>query len=354
MKTNKYKKVSKKGRTQLVIKSMKGQSLNLREVEDMQNGSIPNVVQVNVEVRKGSFVLNYDITNYIPLEQYMHTIVNRTTFAQIILQILRTIQTMTEAYYNPQNLILEIDKVFINPSTDKVLFVFLPILYYNSNGSVRDFLIQLIYHTTFDGTEDASYVKDCLDILQKNMNFSAVELEEYLIRLIPKTENQAENKDIGGIFQKEAYDPFMESGKQESSFDDKVQTEGGKDNVVHNVVSRSTRMTESLSDTGSSDTGLLGAEMSYIKQLRTGKIYYLKEAETMLGKQQCEFEIIDNSAVSRQHAMIQKREGTFYLVDMKSTNGTKVNGQNIVPGEAVLLQDETRFELADEKFIFYK
>ena len=36
MKTNKYKKVKKKGRVYVTVDSIKGQNLNLREVEDIQ------------------------------------------------------------------------------------------------------------------------------------------------------------------------------------------------------------------------------------------------------------------------------------------------------------------------------
>ena len=63
--------------------------------------------------------------------------------------------------------------------------------------------------------------------------------------------------------------------------------------------------------------------------MRTGKKYYLNSNEVTIGKRQCEIEIADNPAVSKHHAMIQKKEGNYYLVDLNSTNGTKVNGKKI-------------------------
>lgn len=355
MKINKYKKVSKKGRDKIVIASIKGQNLNLREVEDIQNGVLQSVLPLEVEVKKNSFKLKYDITNYMSLEQYLHTIVNRTKYAKLMLQILETIHEMTEAYYNPQNLLLEIDKVFFNPSTDKIFFVFVPILYYDSGSSLKDFLIQIIYHTTFDSTEDTSYAGKCLDILQKNMNFSVVEMEEYLRSLLLDTKMKAtDTNDTSRTLQKE-YDPFAVVEQMGTSFKPKeIVHEQNTDRDI-SMKGRSTRMTESLSSIGSSDTIILGAAArSYIKQLRTGKIYYLDVAETTIGKAQCQIVIKDNSAVSKYHAVIQKLEGEFYLIDKKSTNGTKVNGKKIVSGEPVLLKDETQFELANEKFIFYQ
>jgi pSer/pThr/pTyr-binding forkhead associated (FHA) protein len=38
---------------------------------------------------------------------------------------------------------------------------------------------------------------------------------------------------------------------------------------------------------------------------------------------------IDDSSVSREHAMIERRDGRFVLEDLKSTNGTFINGKFI-------------------------
>lgn len=39
--------------------------------------------------------------------------------------------------------------------------------------------------------------------------------------------------------------------------------------------------------------------------------------------------VIDNTAISRQHSSLELRDGRHYLADMKSTNGTTVNGKKI-------------------------
>lgn len=355
MRTNKYKKVSKKGRDKIIIASIKGQNLNQREVEDIQNGVLQSVLPLEVEVKKNAFKLNYDITNYMSLEQYLHTIVNREKYAKLMLQILEIIRSMSEAYYNPQNLLLEIDKVFFNPSTEKIFFVFVPILYYDSGSSLKDFLMQIIYHTTFDSAEDTSYAGECLDILQKNVNFSVVELEEYLRSLLLDINTKIEEVNNASRPLQKVYNPFTSIEKNVTAFEQREVADEQKRDRNISMKGKSTRMTESLSSIGSSDTVLLGAaEKSYIKQLRTGKTYYLDGMETTIGKAQCQIAIKDNSAVSKYHAVIQKLDGKCYLVDKKSTNGTKVNGKKIASDEPILLNDETQFELANEKFIFYQ
>lgn len=348
MKTNKYKKIKKKGRIYVTVDSIKGQNLNLREVEDIQNGILKNVIPLEVDMKRSGFVLKYDITNYMSMEQYLHTIITKQKYAQIMLQILEIIRTMSEAYYNPQNIILNLDNVYMNPSTETIFFIFIPILYFDSGCSVKEFLTQITYQTTFDSSEDTSYVEKCLNILQRNMNFSAVEMEEYLKTILSdKNEPDKSDNQIRSIYRE--YNLAFEEKKAEQPVEERKEE---KENLE---IGRSTRMTESLSNIGSSDTVLLGTESNaYIKQLRTGKKYYLNSNEVTIGKRQCEIEIADNPAVSKHHAMIQKKEGKYYLVDLNSTNGTKVNGKKINADIPEFLQDETQIEFANEKFVFYK
>ncbi len=348
MKTNKYKRIKKKGRIYVTVDSIKGQNLNLREVEDIQNGILKNVIPLEVDMKRAGFVLKYDITNYMSMEQYLHTIITKQKYAQIMLQILEIIRRMSEAYYNPQNIILNLDNVYINPSTETIFFIFIPILYFDSGCSVKDFLTQITYQTTFDSSEDTSYVEKCLNILQRNMNFSAVEMEEYLKTILSdKKEPDKSDNQIRSIYRE--YNLAFEEKKAEQPVKERKEE---KENLE---IGRSTRMTESLSNIGSSDTVLLGTESNaYIKQLRTGKKYYLNSNEVTIGKRQCEIEIADNPAVSKHHAMIQKKEGKYYLVDLNSTNGTKVNGKKINADIPEFLQDETQIEFANEKFVFYE
>lgn len=345
MKVNKCKRISKGGRTHIIIKSLKGQNLNLREIEDMNNGTMEHIVPIEVMSKNKAFTLSYDISNYITLEQYMHTLLDRAKFAQIVVQILNSINDLSEKYYNPQNLILEMDKVYINPSSDKVLFLFVPILYYSSVVSLKDFLIQLIYNTTFDSSEDISYVDACLEILQRNMNFSSVELEEYLRKFLDGNSTDTKPKEESGTSEKEGYDPFGQTFTRESTVCNNEES-----------VFDDFKSTGSLSSIGAeNNTVLLGkAEPSYLKQVRTGRKFVLDEDETRIGKRQCTIEISDNPAVSKQHAAIRKKSGQYYIIDLGSTNGTKIKGSKIIPGEEVLLNDETEFELANEKMIFYQ
>lgn len=60
-----------------------------------------------------------------------------------------------------------------------------------------------------------------------------------------------------------------------------------------------------------------------------GKEYRLGAKRVLIGRaDQCDIPINDSS-VSREHASIERKDGRFLLRDLRSTNGTVVNGKPI-------------------------
>lgn len=58
--------------------------------------------------------------------------------------------------------------------------------------------------------------------------------------------------------------------------------------------------------------------------------------------------VLPSLLASREHAVISKRDGKFYIKDLNSTNGTYVNGQLI--DEAVLIEPEDQVTIGGETF----
>lgn len=62
--------------------------------------------------------------------------------------------------------------------------------------------------------------------------------------------------------------------------------------------------------------------------------------------------VIERDTVSRFHAKFIKQGERICLVDLNSTNGTRVNERELNVGEQVLLSEEDRIWFADEEYIF--
>ncbi len=60
----------------------------------------------------------------------------------------------------------------------------------------------------------------------------------------------------------------------------------------------------------------------------------------------------DNTAISRSHASIVSRDGTYFLVDTNSTNHSFVDGQMIPSNVEVKIEHGTKIMLANEEFEF--
>jgi hypothetical protein len=77
--------------------------------------------------------------------------------------------------------------------------------------------------------------------------------------------------------------------------------------------------------------------------------YQLTEPVTVLGRsRRCDIVLTDPN-VSRQHAEIRRQDGGFLLLDLGSTNGSRVNRRDV---KQVVLQHGDRIELGTTEFLF--
>ena len=88
--------------------------------------------------------------------------------------------------------------------------------------------------------------------------------------------------------------------------------------------------------------------------LDAGRTYRIDKDQTRIGAvpqdggQKNDIVVRDvEHAVSRFHCEIVKRNGQLYVQDLNSSNGTRVDGERLKPGNAALLRRGTRIQMAD-------
>jgi hypothetical protein len=69
-------------------------------------------------------------------------------------------------------------------------------------------------------------------------------------------------------------------------------------------------------------------------------------SELLLGRHHDCDVVLEDATVSRRHAQLRFRDGSWVVRDLESTNGTRVNGQSVVrcrlePGDHLMLGDES-------------
>lgn len=93
--------------------------------------------------------------------------------------------------------------------------------------------------------------------------------------------------------------------------------------------------------------------MAFLERKKTGENIPIDRNKVVIGSgSHADCRITGNKAISREHASISIQDGTCFITDNNSSNGTWVNGICIAPGKAVEIYSETLIKLANEEFIF--
>ena len=93
----------------------------------------------------------------------------------------------------------------------------------------------------------------------------------------------------------------------------------------------------------------------YFVRKKTGEKIYIDKDEFVIGKSanHADYTIRDNTAVSRAHCIISRRNGVCYIRDNNSTNGTFINDQELDRGGERFLTNNVTVKLGDEEFVFF-
>jgi len=85
---------------------------------------------------------------------------------------------------------------------------------------------------------------------------------------------------------------------------------------------------------------------------QNGRNYQLCKGETTIGRSSTnDIQFSGVSSISRQHAKVQEKNGRFYLADLASGSGTKVNGQYI--HQPTLLEPNDQIQFSDTVIVTF-
>ena len=94
------------------------------------------------------------------------------------------------------------------------------------------------------------------------------------------------------------------------------------------------------------------ALISFIKGANQGTTMELVGDKIILGRNQDCTVVLNVPAVSREHAVIRRIQGKFYIEDMKSRNGTFVNNKEVTT--RTLLKDNDKIKICDNLLAFFE
>lgn len=376
---NKIKLANKMGLSQLIIKSLKGQQVSENEVYAINANKVPGLLHLDVVQKGSSFKLIYNITGFISLKEFLKMTLNKQLFAQILQNILANLKAVESAYFNHQYLLMDINQVYVNPNTQHIYFIYVPILMFESGTSLREFLLGIIQHGTFAPGEDNSYVRDYITILNSGINFSVFELEEYINKLLGQNTTQIQEVECPNCKTKlkKGTNYCHACGAKVSGNTGNTGkgvyyplADTGGDAVVEDVVEEEVFIRKDNTQGLSDGTTVLGADPGGTTVLGSEELYtpsypYLIREKTnekisvnkpsfRIGSERkyVDYWVNDNSTVSRSHADIITRKKRYFIIDLNSTNKTYVDGRAIAVEKEVELFSGTKVRLSNEDFTF--
>ncbi len=360
------------GQSFLVIQGQKGQQISEREYYAINSGQIKGLLHATVLWKSKSFKLRYNISGYISLKEFLVNPLNKTTFAKLLNNILVNLKSLQKAYFNYQFILMDINAAMVNPATQEVNFVYVPITFYESGTSLKDFLLSIIQNCSFVSGERNDYVRDYVKILNSGINFSIFELEEYINGLNGGYKSSESGKRCTkcgfALLPNDNFCPacglkanIINVENPQNVYDPLINFSVPSNNDINSIstCSFADNKNEEVYDSFfECDHQKMNYEKirnkAYLVRLSNGEeifisVYPFKIGKDSVNNQYC---ISNNSAVSRCHLEIQCLNNRWYVVDLKSTNKTYVEGQSIPPYVPVEIFNGTNIKVANEAFKF--
>ena len=158
--------------------------LDTMSVEMLARNNVPGLVPLSSSSMDGTISLRYNVTGLKKLSSVFAGTVSRKLLLGVILSICDVYETMASYMLDENTLLLEPDKIYFQPQTERVQLVCLPLANINGQLSLHDFLKQIIFTTRFDQSEDCSHVAQIINYLNGTGSFTAHELRTMVQRLM--------------------------------------------------------------------------------------------------------------------------------------------------------------------------
>lgn len=386
MRMNKCKIIKRKGMRKLLVKGVKGQQLSEWEANAINTDEVVGLLHVDAYKKGFAYHLEYDITGYITFQEYLQIPLTQEAFARMLDNILENLKSIEEKHFNQQLILHDMDKIYINPSTQRVFFAYVPLQPFENSGTLQEMLLDIIQYSAFDENEDSEYVSEYISILNRGINFSVFDLEEYVRTLIKTVNGEYDGETVEcprchaiipaetvlcncgfklhgftgstNVAKSQVYDMFQ-------NYREAAQSHNHTENKEHDAEQSpvSTPEVEIASNAhGAQAKKKLTTVLSLYDEEEQSRAHLIRESSGekiqmekypfRLGRESGDY-IISNRYVSDPHMDIICRNNCFYVIDLESTNKTYVDGAVIPAQQETEIFSGCQMRLANEKFQFF-
>lgn len=333
---SKLKVSIKKSTVTAMMKAGRKERINETELSQLARIKPCGIMHVT-KTKKDSVI--YTCPANINLTDRLKKAISKYDFFFMMEQIVIMVQDVYNNGLNVNSVRFNMDDVYINEMTKEMYFIYFPIVGGQESADIVGFIENIIYTMTPVINEDTNYISRFMYYVRSFHGFNGNAIEKYITREERAVVNVLRNMEMSGMGQQ---------GMSQAALRYTAENIQGT-----TVLAEDSMMTLQPQQIPQPQKPMQYHFASLTRQV-TGEKIELNKPSFVLGKspESADYAIADNTNVSRIHATIITRNGRYYVMDQRSTNGTFVNGRIIKPNQEVELLTGDCLMLANEEFVF--
>ena len=183
----KFKINQKNGQLNIQYKLKSSQSISQPELAVFSGKLIRGLMHPSVEGKK----MIYVAPTATSLRIFLSRGIDKNTFFVIFAQVNELVKRIEKYGLKPENLVLDIEYVFINTTTKELQFIYQPLTGLESNGNtISAFLINLIQSTVITSGEPNDFLNFAYNFISSQPVYSTQKVDQYIANLYPQAFRQ--------------------------------------------------------------------------------------------------------------------------------------------------------------------
>ncbi|MBQ9815031.1 MAG: FHA domain-containing protein [Lachnospiraceae bacterium] len=376
------------GRNKMILTGIEGFSEESFETRMLDKNSIPMLLPFSHASINESQELIYDISSRQMLKKWLEIEKLNGKWLEKFVESIAGLERTLEGYLlDISQIVFRLDLIYIDNSREDFYFCFCPGYQGNMHEEIKEVFNQFLPMADMEDEKTVRTVYS-LNKIANRENFSISDLAEEL----NKKEEPIFEEDYGEPFEPvivgddyespwEAEQPGLLARLRryvkennvfqiledldEGRFKEKLNEPRPEDKLIEQKPFKIMKAPEikELGDIEIED--LLGGETMLIKDWensggylegtgnQSGKVIVLDKMPFSIGKSKDKTdETLNCPTVSRIHARFNKSDEIYYLEDMNSRNGTRLNGKALAPFSPAELKNGDRISFADQDFYY--
>lgn len=334
-------------------------TIDIISLKMFEEYNISSFLKVTIEKTINSEDVCIETSDLVPMNTIFDGKITKIKLLNLLKAICVVIDDATSYLLDPKQIVLADDKIYIDKDVKDVKFTYIPIIEYDNDIDVERFIKKIIFSSQFESGEDGAFIIKLMNYINKKDEFN---LHGFYLLIEEMINETSKNNQVNEISQIYIDDESINDSQDET---EKVESETLSQDDLDRILQQANEPTieQKFGSFEPGETMVLSevilpelkasSSLVYLTTSNGEKIDICKES-FVLGKEKnnVDYRIENNSAISRKHAQIVKEFGVYYLIDKKSLNFTYLNGIQLIPEEKYPLKNKDVIMLADEEFIF--